>query len=258
MKGASRTFLQCVLSCTLMQALKGRRSGPAPSVVGDLIVCGKKPLHLPRRLETLHDPLSSSCRLVGVFRPVVEAFVLAMLDAGHDLPLGRGIAAQLVGDQHPRRSPLLLQKLAQQAFGSLLVAPALHEDIENKALLVDRAPEPVLRASGGDDDLIEVPFVAPAWGSLADAICEFLAEFQSPLPDRLVCDRDAPSRQYLLHHAKAQWEPEIQPNRVTDELSGVAVASKKRISGRRHLGQIPDHQGAGQPGCPQLDGAPAR
>src|SRR5208337_619807 len=93
---------------------------PAPSVVGDLIVCGKRPLHLPRRLETLHGPLSSSCRLVGVFRPVVEALVLAMLDAGHDLPLGRGIAAQLVGDQHPRRSPLLLQKLAQQAFGGLL------------------------------------------------------------------------------------------------------------------------------------------
>jgi hypothetical protein len=29
----------------------------------------------------------------------------------------------------------------------------------------------------------------------------------------------------------------------------VAVASKKRVSGRRHSGQIPDHPGAGQPGC---------
>src|SRR5271166_5714028 len=250
MKGASRTFLQCVLSCTLMQALKGRRSGPAPSVVGDLIVCGKKPLHLPRRLETLHDPLSSSCRLVGVFRAVVEALVLAMLDAGRDLPLGRGIAAQLVSDQHPRRSPLLLQRLAQQAFGGLLVAPALHEDIENKALLVDRAPEPVLRAGGDDNDLVEAPFVAPAWGSLSDAIGEFAAEFQSPLPDRLMCDRDGPSRQHLLDHAKAQWDAEIQPDRVTDELGGVAVASKERVSGRRHPGQVPDHPGAGPPGCP--------
>src|SRR5271165_2791433 len=61
--------------------------------------------------------------------------------------------------------------------------------------------------------------------------------------------RDAPSRQYLLDHAKAQWEPEIQPDRVTDKLSGVAVASKKRVSGRRHPGQIPDHSGACQPRC---------
>jgi hypothetical protein len=46
---------------------------------------GKKPLHLPRRFEPFHDPLSSSHRMVGVLRTVVEAFVLAMLDAGHDL-----------------------------------------------------------------------------------------------------------------------------------------------------------------------------
>jgi hypothetical protein len=54
----------------------------------------------------LHDPLPSSGRLVGILRPVVKAFVLPMLDTGHDLPLGGGVAAQLVGDQHPRCSPL--------------------------------------------------------------------------------------------------------------------------------------------------------
>src|SRR5271166_790094 len=40
--------------------------------VGDLIVGGKKPLHLPRRLEALHDPLSSSRWLVGILRPVID------------------------------------------------------------------------------------------------------------------------------------------------------------------------------------------
>jgi len=52
--------------------------------IGDLIMSRQKPLRLPRRLEPLHDPLSSSGRLVGILRPVVEAFVLPMLDAGHD------------------------------------------------------------------------------------------------------------------------------------------------------------------------------
>ena len=118
----------------------------------------QKPLRLPRRL----DPLSSSGRVVGILRPVVEAFVLPVLDVGQDLTLGRSIAAELVGDQHAGRSPLLLQELAEQALGGLLVAPALDEDIENKALVVDRAPEPVLLAGDGEDDLVKVPFVAAA------------------------------------------------------------------------------------------------
>src|SRR5690242_12220152 len=138
----------------------GVLAGAAGEEVGDLIMDGQKLLHLPRRLEALHDPLSSSGRLVGILRPVVEAFVLAVLDARHDLPLGGTVAAQLVGDQHTRRSPLLLQQFAQQAFGGLLIAPALDEDIENKALLIDRTPEPVLLASDGNDDLIKVPLVA--------------------------------------------------------------------------------------------------
>ena len=131
---------------------------------------------------------------MGILRPVVEAFVLPVLDAGHDLTLGRSIAAQLVGDQHARRSPLLLPELAEQALGGLLVSPALDKDIENKALLVDRAPEPVLLAGNAEDNLVKVPFVAAAGGSPTKAVGEFLAEFQAPLPDRLVGDRDAAGR----------------------------------------------------------------
>src|SRR5271155_729326 len=67
--------------------------------VGELVMGGKEALNVPRRLEPLHDPLSSSGRLMGVFGPVIEALVLAMLDPGHDLSLGRGVAFQLVGDQ---------------------------------------------------------------------------------------------------------------------------------------------------------------
>jgi hypothetical protein len=146
--------------------------------VGDLIMDGKKPLHLPWRLEPLHDPLSPSRRLVGI-RPVVEAFVLAMLDAGLDLPLGRGIAFQFIGNQNLRRTSLLLQQFAQQAFGSLLVAPALDQDIENKARLVDRTREPVLLAGDADDDLIEVPFVATARRAPLDAVGKLPAELQA-------------------------------------------------------------------------------
>ena len=110
-------------------------------------------MHLPRRLEPLHDPLSSSGRLMRVFGPIIEALVLPMLDPRHGLPLGRGVALQLVGDEHTRCSTLLLEELAEQAFGGLLVAPALDENIENEAVLVDGTPEPVLRPGDADDDL---------------------------------------------------------------------------------------------------------
>jgi hypothetical protein len=75
-----------------------------------------------------------------------------MLDTGHDLSLGASVAAQLVGDQHTRRLRLLLQQLVAEAFGSLLVASASDEEIEDP--LVDRAPEPVLLAGDGEDNLV--------------------------------------------------------------------------------------------------------
>src|SRR5437667_4008365 len=142
--------------------------------IGDLIMGGKEGLNLPRRLEPLHDPLSSSGRLMGVFGPVIEALVLPVLDPGHDLPLGNGVAPQLVGDEHTRGSTLLLEEFAEQAFGGPLVTPALDQNIENEAVLVDGTPEPMFLPGDADDDLIKVPFVATA----------------RPLSDRLVRHRD--------------------------------------------------------------------
>src|SRR4051812_49353934 len=144
---------------------------------------GKEALSLPRRLEPLHDPLSSSGRLMGVFGPVIEALVAPMLDPGHDLPLGRGVALQLVGDKHTRCATVLLEELAEQTFGGLLVAPALDQNIENEPILVDGTPEPMLPPGDADDDLIEVPFVATARRSLTNAVGEFPAEFKAPIAE---------------------------------------------------------------------------
>src|SRR5204863_9243879 len=84
--------------------------------IGDLIMGGEEALNLPRRLETLHDPLSSSGRFMVVFCPVVEALMLPMVDPGHVLPPGSGVALLLVSDDHTMCAPLLLDELAEQAF----------------------------------------------------------------------------------------------------------------------------------------------
>src|ERR1700737_5360927 len=104
----------------------------------------------------------------------------------------------------PRGSTLLLEELAEQAFGGLLVAPALDENIKNEAVLVDGTPEPMLLPGEADDNLIEVPFVATARCSPTDAVGEFPADFGPPLPDRLVRPRDAARPQHPLDHAPGQ------------------------------------------------------
>jgi hypothetical protein len=70
-------------------------------------------------------------------------------------------------------STLLLEELAEQAFSGLLVAPALDENIEHEAVLVDGTPEPMLLPGEADDHLIEVPFVATARRSPTDPVGEF-------------------------------------------------------------------------------------
>src|ERR671913_302220 len=91
--------------------------------VVDLVVGGEEALCLPRRLEALHLPLSSPCRLVRVLRPVVQALVPAVLDTRQQVLLGRSVTRELVSDHDAWCPALPLQQLAQQALGGLLVPP---------------------------------------------------------------------------------------------------------------------------------------
>src|SRR4051795_6479614 len=70
-----------------------------------------------------------------------------MLDRGHDLTLRGPVAGQLVCDHHTRGPALLLEQLAEQAFGGPLVAPALDQNVEHDPILIDGPPEPVLLAA---------------------------------------------------------------------------------------------------------------
>ena len=63
-----------------------------------------------------------------------------------DFGLCRAVRAQLVGHQHIGREALFLEQLAHQFHGCSLVAPSLHEQVENLAFVVNRAPQPELPA----------------------------------------------------------------------------------------------------------------
>src|SRR5436309_2700470 len=100
----------------------------------------EKALRLSGRLEASHTPLSFSRRLVRVLCSVVETCMLFMLHRRQDLGLGCRVAAQLVGDNHPRDVTKHLQQFAEELLRSLLVTPRLDEDVEHIAVLVDGPP----------------------------------------------------------------------------------------------------------------------
>ena len=59
-----------------------------------------------------------------------------------------------------------------------------------------------------------------------DDVGELPAKLQAPLPDRLMADLDAPKREYLLDHPKAQRKAKVQPH-LTDQFRRKAVAGVK-------------------------------
>ncbi|NKJ09448.1 hypothetical protein FHT29_006469 [Rhizobium sp. SG741] len=79
---------------------------------------------------------------MGVFCPIVQAFVRAMFDAGHDPALRRTVGPEFVGDYHTWRAALPFQKLSHQTLCSLGISATLHQNVEHKTVLVDGAPEP--------------------------------------------------------------------------------------------------------------------
>src|SRR4051812_11947081 len=102
--------------------------------------------------------------------------MLSVLDAGRDLLLRGPIAGQLVGDQNARRPALSLQQLAQEPFGGALITPALDQYVEHDAVLVDRAPQPVLLTGDFEGDLVQMPFVSGCRQTPPDLVGEVLAE----------------------------------------------------------------------------------
>src|SRR3954464_13537296 len=183
--------------------------------------------------------------------------MLPMLNAWHDLPLCRTIAGKLVGDHDARRPALLFQQLPEQAFGGPFVPPALHQDVEHDAVLVHRAPQPVLLASDLEDDLIQMPFVSGRRQPPPDPVGEVLAELARPLSYALVADDDAARGQHLLDHAQAEREAKVEPDGVANDLGREAVAGIAGANGRRHPVWLPALLPIRKPASSQVDGAMA-
>ncbi len=59
---------------------------------------------------------------------------------------------------------MTLEALSHQVFCSFGIAATLHQGVENKPILIDGQPQPVLPSLDGDDDLVEMPLIAEPAG----------------------------------------------------------------------------------------------
>src|SRR5690349_25045788 len=110
-------------------------------------------------------------------------------------------------------------------------------------------------AGDPEDDFIHVPLVVVPGPPPTDDVGELLAKLQTPLPDRLMADLNAPEGQHLLDHPKAQGKAEVQPDGVADPFRREAVAGVEGLGRARHGRLIPDLRRSGNPPRRQLDGA---
>jgi hypothetical protein len=98
------------------------------------------------------------------------------------------------------------------------VAPALHRDIENHAVLIDCAPEIVLDAVDPDEHLIQMPAVAGPGPASPQSAGEGPGKLSTPPPDRFGGDNHTALSQHQLDVPKAETERVVQPNRMADDF----------------------------------------
>jgi hypothetical protein len=108
--------------------------------------------------------------------------VLAVFNSKAHILARSAVGFEFVGDHDARRFCRLPQKFAHEPSRVGSISSALNQDVENEAVLIDGAPEPMLVATDCDDDFVETPFIATNRGASTNAIGEFSAAARGVRP----------------------------------------------------------------------------
>ena len=112
----------------------------------------------------------------------------------------------------------------------------LHEHVQDLALAVDGAPQPEPFSSNHDSRLVEMPLRAWTRPKPTQVASVSWPELQNPASDCFHRTRRARARLEFLHVAVAQGEPQIEPDRVADDLGWELMTS---IGDGLHLATLP-------------------
>jgi len=151
-----RDFLPDVnsLAPLLVLLASGEERTARPEVVGDGTLGRENTRGVAGGLTPRQAPLPLARWRRGVFGTVVERARLAMFHPRPELPFGRPITAQLIGDDHRWDERQAFAELADEHLGGPLGAPALHQEVEQVALLLYCPPQIVAFTLEGEKHFI--------------------------------------------------------------------------------------------------------
>src|SRR5712664_69210 len=138
---------------------------------------------------------------------------------------GGGIRPQVVGDQSSGNETVFLQQLSHEPHCGMLVAFRLDQHIEDLALGIDGAPQVDHAAIDLEIDFIQMPARVGFRSAFTQVRCDHRPEMVYPAPNGLVGDRNAALCQQVFDVAQAQGEPEVEPDRLLNDLGWESVAA---------------------------------
>jgi hypothetical protein len=133
--------------------------------------------------------------------------------------------SQIVRDQLVWDKAILLQQLAHKFQRRTLVPFALNQHIKHFALGIHGAPKIDLVAGDFQIELVKMPGRVGLGPAFAQVRRDHRPKMIHPAPNGLVGDHDAAFCQQVFDVTEAQCEPEIEPDRLLDDLWRKAVAA---------------------------------
>jgi len=137
------------------------------------------------------------------------------------------ITPKLVGDQLPGCLSLMFQGPTKEALSGSAISTLGNQNIDHVSILIDGTPKIEALTLDGDEEFIDVPDVAESSLFPTESSGVRRSEFLTPVSDRFVGDKDSSLREQVFCVSKAQGEPMVQPNGVTDDFRRKAMPSIK-------------------------------
>src|ERR1700724_3726311 len=153
-------------------------------------------------------------RILG---PIVLTQALLMVAGKPKMPDSSAVGAQLVSRHLLRREALLAEQLAHKLDGCALAPSALNQDLEDLALMIDRAPQIHMLAGDADDHFVEMPAITWSRTAPPQRPSDCWSEFEHPAASALVGDVEPTLGKQFLNIAIAQGETKVQPDGVLDD-----------------------------------------
>lgn len=147
---------------------------------------------------------------MGVLRPIVLPEPTGSMEMTQlELVQGRDVGAQPIRRDELRLHRLISEKASEQLQRGFRIPPALHDEVQNLAFVIDCSPQVHALSADPADHLIEMP--ARRWGqpTALQSTSNLRPELDRPAPDRLVAHVDSARRQELFDVAQAETEAEV-------------------------------------------------